>query len=61
MKHLHLTLASAPALLVSREAAAPLRPGSIEYPEVGHELWEKCWQQAREHMVRWFERFLKED
>jgi|SRR5579884_2681587 len=42
-------------------ATAPERLGYIEYAEVGHELSEKCWQQAREHMVHWFERFLKED
>lgn len=40
-------------------ATAPDRLCYLEYPDVGHKLSPHLWETSRQHMVAWFERFLK--
>ena len=41
-------------------ATAPERLCYLEYPDVGHSLSPELWELARQRMVAWVERFLKE-
>ena len=41
-------------------ATAPERLRYLEYPGVGHSLSPELWETARQRMVAWVERFLKE-
>jgi uncharacterized protein len=41
-------------------ATAPERLRYLEYPDVGHSLSPELWETARQRMVAWVERFLRE-